>query len=100
MERDDAAIQGKFRAWDRQIAALQDRCLQAPAADGERLRGVLAELAAARERAWSRWELARAGGMWVPAEDLRRFQEAMREAEEAFGRAAGGRAAHEGARAA
>ncbi len=100
MQQDDAAIQARFREWDRQIAALQDGCLRGPAAEGERLRGVLAALAAARERAWSRWELARAGGMWVTAEDLRRFEEGMREAEQAFARAAGAGAGQEGARAA
>ena len=100
MERSDEAIRARFQEWDRQIAAGQDRCLQAPAAEAERLRALLAQLARARERAWSRWELARAGGMWVPPEDIRRFEEAMREAEEAFARAAGGGASHEKARAA
>ncbi len=100
MERGDEAIGARFREWDRQIAALQDRCLRAPAAEGEHLRGVLAGLAAARELAWSRWELARAGGMWVTGEDLRRFEEGMREAEQAFAQAAGAGAGQEGARAA
>lgn len=87
MERDDAAVAARFRAWDREIARLQDRCLGAPEAEAEHLRAILARLAAARERAWSRWELARAGGMWVAPEDVRRFEEAMREAEIAFAQA-------------
>lgn len=88
MERNEKAVEAHFREWDRHIAALQRRCLQAPADEAERLRAVLAELAAARERAWSRWEQARAGGMWLIPEDVRRFQEGMREAEAAFARAA------------
>ncbi|HEY7677589.1 MAG TPA: hypothetical protein VIG69_10980 [Candidatus Methylomirabilis sp.] len=88
MERGDEAVAARFREWDRQIAALQRRCLQAPPGEGERLRAVLAEVAAARERAWSRWEQARAGGMWLNPDDVRRFQEGMGEAEEAFARAA------------
>ncbi len=100
MERSDEAMRARFRGWDRQIAALQDRCLRAPAAEAERLRGVLAALAAARERAWSRWELARPGGMWVAPEDIRRFEDGIREAEQAFARAAGGGTGHGTARAA
>jgi hypothetical protein len=88
MERSDEALQQQFQAWDRQIARLQQRCLAATGNEVDRLRAVLAELAAARERAWSHWEVARAGGMWVPPEDVRRFAEAMRQAGEAFGRAA------------
>lgn len=84
MERGDEAIGARFREWDRGIAALQERCLRAPAPEAERLRGILADLASAREKAWNRWELARAGGMWVTAEDLRRFEAGMREAEGAF----------------
>ena len=100
MEGGDEAIRARFQAWDRQIAALQKQCLQAPPGEGERLRGVLAELAAAREKAWARWELARAGGMWVTPEDIRRFEEGIREAEQVFARAAGAAARHESARAA
>ena len=88
MERSDEGVEARFREWDRQIAALQRRCLQAPPGEGERLRAVLAELAAAREKAWSRWEQARAGGMWLSPDDIRRFQEGMGEAEKAFARAA------------
>ena len=100
MERGDEAVRARFRGWDRQIAALQACCLQAPAAEAEGLRGVLADLAAARERAWSRWEMARAGGMWVTPEDIRQFEEGLREAEEASARAAGGGAGRGPARAA
>ena len=89
MERGDEAIEGQFAAWDRQIARLQERCLAASGPEADGLRALLAELAMARERAWSRWEVARAGGMWVTAEDMRRFEEAMREAAEAFRRAGG-----------
>jgi hypothetical protein len=88
MERGDEGVEARFREWDRQIAALQRRCLQAPSGEGERLRAVLAQLGAAREKAWSRWEQARAGGMWLIPEDVRRFQEGMQEAEAAFARAA------------
>jgi hypothetical protein len=89
LERDDGAIERQFQAWDRQIARLQDRCLAAPGDEVARLRAVLADLALARERAWSRWEVARAGGMWVSAEDVRRFEDAMRQTAEAFRGAAG-----------
>jgi hypothetical protein len=88
MERNDEAVEARFREWDRQIAALQRRCLGAPPGEGERLRAVLAQLGAVREKAWSRWEQARAGGMWLIPEDVRRFQEGLRQAEEAFARAA------------
>ncbi len=88
MERSDAAIQ-EFEKWDRQIARLQERCLSASGPEADGLRAVLADLAMVRERAWSRWEVARAGGMWVRADDIRRFEEAMQEAAEAFRRAGG-----------
>jgi hypothetical protein len=86
MERGDAAVEARFREWDRQIARLQERCLASSGAGVERLRAALVQLAEARERAWSRWEVARAGGMWVRAEDVQRFQEAMRMAAEASAR--------------
>ena len=88
MERSDEAIRRQFQAWDRQLARLQERCLAASGDEVDRLRAVLADLAAARERAWSHWEVARAGGMWVPPEDVRRFEDAMRQAAEVFARAA------------
>lgn len=87
MEHGDEAIRSRFKAWDHQIARLQERALSAPAPEVSRFRPILADLAGARERAWSRWEAARAGGMWVTPEDVRRFDEAMREAEAAFARA-------------
>jgi len=86
MEPGDTAIREQFAEWDRQMARLQERCLAVSGPEMERLRALLAELAGARERAWSRWEAARAGGMWVTAEDVARFQEAMRQAAEAFAR--------------
>jgi len=89
MHQDDEAIRAKFREWDRQIARLQERCLAAPPGEADRLRSALAEVAAARETAWSRWELARAGGMWVTADVVRRFEDAMRETEGSFTRLAG-----------
>ncbi len=89
MERGDEAIERRFAAWDRQIARLQERCLAASGPEADGLRAVLADLAMVRERAWSRWEEARAGGMWVRADDVRRFGEAMREGAEAFRRAGG-----------
>ena len=95
MERSDAAIRDQFKAWDRQIARLQDRCLTAPGPEGEHLRAILADLAAARERAWARWEVARGGGMWVNQEDMTRFEEAMRTAGETVARALGGGDGHE-----
>ncbi len=88
MERSDDAVRRQFQAWDRQIAHLQERCLAAAGEEGDRLRAGLADLAAARERAWSHWEGARAGGMWVPPEDIRGFEDAWRQAAEAFARAA------------
>src|SRR5574341_1539932 len=87
MEHGAAAIRAEFAKWDRQIARLQERCLAASGGEVERLRAALAQLAGARERAWWRWEVARAGGMWVKAEDVQRFQEAMRMAAEAAARA-------------
>ncbi len=89
MERGDEAIEAQFAEWDRQIARLQERCLAASGPEADGPRAVLADLAMVRERAWSRWEVARAGGMWVRADDIRRFEEAMREAAEAFRRAGG-----------
>lgn len=86
MERSDAVIEARFREWDRQIARLQERCLAASGGEVERLRAALAQLAGARERAWSRWEVARGGGMWVRTEDVQRFQDAMRMAAEASAR--------------
>src|SRR5574341_596768 len=86
MEHGAAAIRAEFAKWDRQIARLQERCLAASGGEVERLRAALAQLAGARERAWWRWEVARAGGMWVKAEDVQRFQEAMRMAAEASAR--------------
>jgi hypothetical protein len=91
MEQGDAGIRARFKEWDREIARLQEGCLAAAAPEAERLRAVLAGLAAARERAWARWELARAGGMWVTQDDGRQFEEAMRMAAEAFGRSGAGR---------
>jgi hypothetical protein len=88
MERGDGAIEAQFRGWDRQIADLQRRCLAAAPPEAEPLRAALAALAAARERAWSRWELARSGGMWVTRDDTARFEEAMQEARAAFARPA------------
>lgn len=95
MQHGDDTIAERFRAWDQDIARLQDRCLAAAPEEADRLRGMLAQLAQARERAWSRWELARRGGMWVTEDAVRCSEEAMREAEEIFGHIGGARAPRE-----